>query len=80
MSQWNAWRDRLWALAPSGAASFAPPAAEGAPRWVWAIVMRRGPDVRVLTGGGMDSPMGAPEPARSALIWLVKRVDGLVRA
>src|SRR5689334_12438789 len=70
-STWHTWRDVLWSLAPSGSATFDPPSSDGVPRWVWAIVLRRGAAVRVITGGGMDPPAGAPEPARSALAWMI---------
>jgi hypothetical protein len=73
-ARWRGWSDPLWALAPNGSASFLTATSEG-PRWVWAIVMRRGPEARVLTGGGIEPGSGAPEPARSALAWLVQRVD-----
>ena len=48
-------------------------ASRGPSRWVWAIVLRRGDEVRVLSGGG--PPTGAPEPAKQLLAWLVTRVD-----
>ena len=69
------WSDGLWQLAPKGKASFDMPIGDGVPRWVWAIVMRRGDEVRVLSGGNMSPPDGAPEPAKSALQWLGTRVD-----
>ena len=71
----HGWVDGLWQLAPAGNASFDPPINNGPPRWVWAIVLRRGDAVRVLSGGGISSPTGAPDPAKSVLEWLVTRVD-----
>ena len=74
------WSDQLWQLASGGKKSFDPPIEQGPPRWVWAIVLRRGDEVRVLDGGGISSPTGAPEPAQGALHWLVSRVDELSAA
>lgn len=74
------WADGLWDLAPKGSARFDMPIENGVPRWVWGIVMRRGDEVRVLSGGNMSSPTGAPEPAKSALEWLVTRVDAASQA
>jgi hypothetical protein len=68
---------KLWELAPQGRRSFSAPIEDGPPRWVWAVVLRRGDEVRVVDGGSIDSPQGAPGPARPLLEWLVKRVDGL---
>jgi hypothetical protein len=74
-TRWHAWADELWKLAPTGKAAFDAPISNGPPRWVWAIVLRRGDEVRVLSGGAIASPTGAPEPAKSVLEWLVARVD-----
>jgi hypothetical protein len=74
------WADELWELAPAGKASFDQPIERGPPRWVWAIVLRRGDQVRVLSGGGIASPTGAPGPAKSVLEWLVTRVDAAAAA
>jgi hypothetical protein len=74
-AQVRGWAEGLWALAPTGKASFDPPIEQGPPRWVWAIVLRRGDEVRVLSGGAIASPRGAPDPAKSALEWLQARVD-----
>jgi hypothetical protein len=74
-SSWATWRDGLWQLGASEKTDFNPPPSEGPPRWVWAIVMRRGKEVRLLHGGDMDSPLGAPEPAKSVLVWLTHTVD-----
>jgi hypothetical protein len=79
-SKLHGWSDGLWDLAPKGTARFDMPIDTGVPRWVWAIVMRRGDEVRVLSGGDMSSPDGAPEPAKSALAWLVTRVDAASQA
>lgn len=74
-TQLRGWADGLWQLAPSGQASFDAPINNGPPRWVWAIVLRRGEEVRVLSGGAIVSPTGAPPPAKAVLEWLVSRVD-----
>jgi len=74
------WRDQLWKRAPTGNASFSPPPSEGVPRWVWAIVLRQGDQARVLSGGAMESPAGAPSEAADALRWLVTRVDAASQA
>jgi len=71
----HGWADGLWQLAPNGKAAFDPPIEHGPPRWVWAIILRRGAEVRVLSGGGIASPTGVPDPAKDALTWLVTRVD-----
>ncbi len=68
--------DALWELAANGQTSFDQPIEKGPPRWVWAIVLRRGDEVRVLSGGDVQSPAGAPEAAKSVLTFLVERVDG----
>ena len=74
-----AWADRLWDLAPKGKASFDPDPKNGPPRWVWVIVIRRGDEVRILQGGDMASPNGAPDPAKAALTWLSNRVDAAAK-
>ena len=71
----HGWADGLWKLAATGKSSFDAPIENGPPRWVWAIVLRRGPEVRTLSGGGIASPTGAPDPAKDVLTWLVTRVD-----
>lgn len=71
------WRRALWELAEELRAYF-PPIEQGPPRWVWAVLLRRGDEVRILEGGGM-SPDAAPEPARAPLAWLIDRVDALSR-
>ncbi len=45
----QSWSQRLWQLAPQGRRSF--PRAMGTPPFEWAIVMRRGDEVRVVEGG-----------------------------
>jgi hypothetical protein len=74
----RAWADAAWKLAPMGRKSFADPA-DGVPRWVWAIVVRRGDEIRVLDGGGMSPPDDAPAETKSALAWLIERVDAAAR-
>lgn len=69
------WADSLWQLAPRGKASFDGPLAGGPSRWVWAIVLRRGAEVRVLSGGSMTPTNGAPAPAQAALAWMIAKVD-----
>lgn len=71
------WADGMWKLAAKGSVSFDPPREHGVPHWVWAIVLRRGDEVRVLDGGGMSPPDNAPDPVKQALEWLVKRVNAL---
>lgn len=71
------WSDELWALASAGGPSLEPPSPSGPPRWVFAIVLRREDEVRVVQGGGVASPSGAPNAARPMLEWLVRRVDEL---
>jgi len=80
MTRVRGWADVLWRLAPSGEASFDPPIKNGPPRWVWAIVQRRGEEVRVLRGGAIVSRTGAPDPAKAVLEWLVSRVDAAAAA
>lgn len=74
-AQVQTWAGDLWKLAPEGEARFDPPVADGPPRWVWGIVLRRGDEVRVLSGGGLSSTATAPKPATAALAWLASRVD-----
>lgn len=69
------WADGLWKLAPKGSARFDGKDRSDIPRWVWGIVLRRGDEVRVLSGGGMSPPDNAVDPAKSALEWLDRRVD-----
>ncbi len=77
--QLRAWADKLWDLAPKGSASFDTDPRNGPPRWVWVIVLRRGDEVRVLSGGNMSPPDGAPPPAKLALEWLIQRVDAAAK-
>jgi hypothetical protein len=67
----------LWDQAASGHASFNAPIENGPPRWVWAIVIRRGDEVRYVDGGNLTSPTGAPAEAKPILEWLRTRVDAL---
>jgi len=73
------WTEKLWQLAGAGTREFYPPIEEGPPRWVWAIVIRRQDETRILEGGGLPGSADAPEPAREPLQWLAERVDGLAR-
>lgn len=74
------WRDRAWETAAgerlffSGARADQPPPV---PRWVWAVVVRRGDEVRTLEGGSIRPTEGAPDGVRDLLEWLIRRVDGL---
>lgn len=77
--QLRAWADKLWDLAPNGTASFDTDLKDGPPRWVWVIVLRRGEQVRVLSGGNIAPPKGAPEPAKATLEWLIQRVDAAAK-
>ena len=70
--------DRLWVAAEKKSArSFFAPLGHGPPRWVWAIVLRRGDEVRALEGGAVTRTDGAPEDARVLLQWMIDRVDEL---
>lgn len=47
----QSWAQRLWQLAPEGRRSFPRPPGSGTPPFEWAIVMRRGDEVRIVDGG-----------------------------
>ena len=66
-----AWVDAAWQRAgqPVGPTQGPP---SGPPRWVWAIAMRRGDEVRVLEGGATGRPDAEIAPA---LDWLSSVVD-----
>jgi len=49
--QVRSWSEQLWRLAPGGRRSFPRAAGEGRPGYEWAIVVRRGAEVRVIDGG-----------------------------
>jgi hypothetical protein len=72
----KAWGDAVW---PLGGKSWYPPPDRGPPRWVWAIVLRRGDEIRALEGGATAPPDGAPDAARPLLKWLVEKVDALAK-
>jgi hypothetical protein len=52
-AQIQAWSQQIWQLAPSGRRSF--PKLPDAKPYEWAIVMRRGDEVRVVEGGASDT-------------------------
>jgi len=72
----GAWSERIWELAARDV-RFYPSIHHGPPRWVWAIVLRRGDETRALEGGAIPRGQGAPEEARPLLDWMVERVDAL---
>jgi len=73
------WSNTVWDMAgPSGRARFFGDISEGPPRRVWAVVLRRGDEVRVVEGGKAFSPH-SPEPLQPLLAWLVRRVDELAQ-
>jgi hypothetical protein len=80
--QLEAWSRAAWdAAGPSGRASFFVDPSQGPPRWVWAVVVRRGDEVRLVEGGALDRLGGpVPPPLRPLLDWLVHRVDELSKA
>ncbi len=55
----RSWLDPLWQLAPSGRRSFAKPPPDGKIAYGWAIVLRRGDEVRVIEGGASGAE---PQP------------------
>jgi hypothetical protein len=70
------WADRAWAAARSegGRANLSKPSfPPEVPRWVWAIVVRRGDDVGIVVGND-----NAPKEFRPILEWLRENVDGWV--
>jgi hypothetical protein len=71
------WRERAWVAAGAGAARIFPDPSEGPPRWVWAIVQRRGKQLRVLEGAAIAPLHGTPEAVQEILEWLIRRVDAL---
>jgi hypothetical protein len=73
----RAWADRLWSAAGTKGGSYFPPPDRGPPRWVWAIALRRGGEVRTLEGGAMAPTDGAPADARELLAWTIAKVDEL---
>jgi len=77
--QIEAWSSATWDTAgPSGRASFFVDPWEGPPRWVWAVVVRRGDEARLVEGSALGRLGGpVPPPLRALLEWLVHRVDQL---
>lgn len=77
--QIEAWSSAAWnAAGPRGRRSFLLDPWDGPPRWVWAVVVPRRDDVRLVEGsaiGWMHGPL--PPPLRALLDWLVRRVDEL---
>lgn len=75
------WADDVWDYAGPDSTEMFPPVEKGAPRWVWAIVVRRGDEVRVLQGGSI-APLrgGLPDAAQQLLEWVGDRVDALSEA
>ncbi len=55
----RSWAEPLWQLAPGGRRSFARPPPDGKIAYGWAIVLRRGDEVRVIEGGAEGSE---PQP------------------
>ncbi|MEZ4445041.1 MAG: hypothetical protein R3B72_38565 [Polyangiaceae bacterium] len=71
-------RNALWQrAAPGSTTEFFPPVAHGPPRWVWAIVLRRGKEIRLLQGGATTVGDLAPPEAKAALTWVQNEVDTL---
>lgn len=64
------WAETAWDLCARPKPPRAP--STQAPRWVWAVVVRRGNEARWLADGDH-----APDELRPLLDWLRKRVDGL---
>jgi len=60
-TQLRSWADQLWQLAPGGHRSYVGPPPDGTPRYVWAIVVRRGDEVRVIDGGASGGPSPQPD-------------------
>ncbi len=75
----EAWSRAAWDTAgPSGRASFFVDPSQGPPRWVWALVVCRGGEARLVEGGALVRLGGSlPAPLRPLLDWLVDRVDEL---
>ena len=71
-----AWAEAAWELAQASDDAHYPPVEADPPRWVWAVVVRRGEAIRLLEGGGVSRD-GAPPALRPLLEWLVERVDEL---
>jgi len=69
-----AWGDELWELA---AQKKSYQAINEPPRWVWAIVIRRGDELRLIEGGAVTWGSHEPSPLSEALAWLRDRVDEL---
>lgn len=78
------WARAAWDLAGDGGRrSFFAPVENGPPRWVWAVVVRRGADERALEGSAI-APSHAPHELApeiaSLLAFVIARVDGLAAA
>lgn len=73
LAELQKWSDEAWGKA----GRYYPPIEQGPPRWVWAIVLRRGGVTRILEGGETSPTNGAPAAARPMLEWLIARVDKL---
>ncbi len=76
-TQLETWSRATWDVAgPSGRATFFVDPSHGPPRWVWAVVVGRGGEIRLVEGtalGRLRQPV--PAPLRPLLDWLVRRVD-----
>jgi len=75
--QIEGWSSAAWdAAGPRGRTSFFLDPWDGPPRWVWAAVVRRGDEVRLVEGSALRRQAGlAPAALRPLLDWLVHRVD-----
>jgi len=77
--QIEGWSSAAWdAAGPRGRTSFFLDPWDPPPRWVWAVVVRRGDEARLVEGsaiGRLHGPL--PPPLRALLDWLVHRVDQL---
>jgi hypothetical protein len=60
-TQLRSWAEQLWQLAPGGRRSFSTSPPDGKPPYLWAIVVRRGDEVRMVDGGALDGTSTQPD-------------------
>ncbi len=59
--QIRSWSEQLWQLAPGGRRAFPKAPPDGKPAYEWAIMVRRGDEVRVIEGGASTGPDTQPD-------------------
>jgi hypothetical protein len=66
----RSWIEAMWPIAPSGRRTFKKPPPDGPTVYEWAIVMRRGDQVRIVEGGPQSDADPAPDVTESIVDFL----------